>query len=181
MSHLPSIPDGSLIDVFRCWPETTRTLLACLEQIMRTPCGLTAGRRELLAAYISRLNGCEYSERCHMQTAAQFGIEDSIIDELENGKGFGAVRPAMRPVFRLAKKITRSPSYVTQSDIDAVLDAGWDETTLFYVVQACGAINMMNRIVQTLGIETQEQPTKAVSRTLYHQGYEGLGRRRCIR
>lgn len=61
MSHLPSLPeDATLLDVFRAYPDTARPLLDYHETLMRGPSPLTIAERELVAAYVSGLNGCGY-------------------------------------------------------------------------------------------------------------------------
>jgi alkylhydroperoxidase family enzyme len=61
MAHLPSLPrDATLLDVFRKFPETCTPLLEFHEVLLRGPSPFTEGERELIAAYVSGLNGCRY-------------------------------------------------------------------------------------------------------------------------
>jgi hypothetical protein len=41
----------------------------------------------------------------------------------------------------------------TQTDVDAVLEAGWGEEALYHLVATTGLSNYMNRLVEGLGIE----------------------------
>ena len=54
-SDLPRI--ASLVDVFRTFPETSRAIGALHREIMRRESAFTEGERELMAAFVSALNG----------------------------------------------------------------------------------------------------------------------------
>ena len=54
MSFLRSMPDASLIHVFRTYPELTKPLHEFAHRLLRGPSPFTEGERELLAAYVSR-------------------------------------------------------------------------------------------------------------------------------
>ena len=61
MPYLSSLPaDGVLLDLFRQYPETAKPLLDYHELVMRGPLPFTVGERELIAAYVSGLNDCQY-------------------------------------------------------------------------------------------------------------------------
>src|SRR5438128_8957671 len=76
MAYLPSMPkDASLLDVFRMFPETNEPLIAFHESLLRGPSPFTEGERELVAAYVSGLNGCRYCHVVHTATAERLGIE----------------------------------------------------------------------------------------------------------
>ena len=62
MTHLPSLPQGHLLDIFRRHPEIAEPLHDLAEMLMRGPSSFSAGERELMAAFISRLNGCRFCE-----------------------------------------------------------------------------------------------------------------------
>lgn len=62
MTFLPSLPDDArLLDVLRAYPGTAGPLLDYHEALMRGPSPLTVAERELVAAYVSGLNSCDYT------------------------------------------------------------------------------------------------------------------------
>jgi alkylhydroperoxidase family enzyme len=64
MPFMPSMPADALVrDVYSINPQTFRHWLHVEEAIMRGPSAFTAGERELIAAYVSRLNSCTYGMR----------------------------------------------------------------------------------------------------------------------
>ena len=83
MVHLPSMPENStLLDVFRMFPETNKPLLEFHEVLLRGASPFTEGERELIAAYVSGLNGCRYCHAVHTATAERLGIAPGAITAL---------------------------------------------------------------------------------------------------
>jgi hypothetical protein len=58
MSYLPSLPhDATLLAVLRAYPASAGPLLDYHEAVLRGPSPLSVAERELIAAYVSGLNG----------------------------------------------------------------------------------------------------------------------------
>lgn len=175
MAHLPSLPDDAvLMDVFRAFPETSRPLLSYHEVVMRGPSPFTPGERELIAAYVSGLNACDYCHGVHTVTAEACGIAagaaPAAVAELDSAP----VDERMRPVLRYAGKLTRTPSAVTRADAEEVLAAGWDEQALHDAIMVCALFNFMNRMVEGHGITAAADYFTTSGRRLEQVGYAGL-------
>lgn len=65
----------SRIDVFRNFPETSKAIGALHETIMRRESAFTLGERELMAAFVSVLNGCDFCSGVHGAAPEAFGID----------------------------------------------------------------------------------------------------------
>ena len=50
-------------------------------------------------------------------------------------------------------KLTREPARATQSDVEALYDAGWSERAVLDAVLVCSYFNMLNRLVDGVGID----------------------------
>ncbi len=174
MAFLPSMAGANLLDVFRRWPEYARTWHEYAEQVMRGPSPLSEGERELIAAYVSRLNGCEYCEASHTRVAARFGFESELVAEIDRDIDGPSLTSKQKPLFRLTKKLTETPGNIEQADVDEVLAAGWDETALFHAVHVCAAFNAINRLVDGLGIEADEKTAEMGAKVLHEQGYRAV-------
>ena len=59
----------------------------------------------------------------------------------------------MYPVFVFIKKLTLTPSEVTQEDADRVYAAGWDERALHDAIEVFALFNFMNRYVEGHGLK----------------------------
>jgi uncharacterized peroxidase-related enzyme len=175
MTYLPSLPaDAVLLDVFRAYPETARPLLDYHQALLRGPSPLSVAERELIAAYVSGLNACRYCHGVHTATAQSFGIPAGTLAALLDDIGTAPVAERMKPLLRYAGKLTLTPSKITPTDAEAALAAGWEEKALHDAVAVCGLFNLMNRLVEGLGIIAGEDYFQASARRLADQGYAGL-------
>ncbi len=132
------------------------------------------GERELVAAYVSGLNGCRYCHGVHTATAEWLGIESGAAASLLDGGDTGAIPDKMRPVLNFAKKLTRRADGVTQSDVDAVFAIGWNETAVYHPVAVVALFNYMNRLVEGLGIELNPAYAQTAAKRLADRGYRPL-------
>jgi AhpD family alkylhydroperoxidase len=98
MVHLPSMPkNATLLDVFRMFPETNKPLLEFHEVLLRGASPFTDGERELIAAYVSGLNGCRYCYGVHTATAERLGIAPGAIAALLAGDAKADIPHRMKP------------------------------------------------------------------------------------
>ncbi len=64
--------------------------------------------RELLAAYVSGLNACDYCFGVHRVTAASLGVREDTLTALLDDVDSADVDERMRPLLRYAGKLTAS-------------------------------------------------------------------------
>jgi uncharacterized peroxidase-related enzyme len=175
MTYLPSLPhDAVLLDVFRAYPGTSRPLMEYHEALLRGPSPLTVAQRELIAAYVSGLNACRYCHGVHTATAEAFGIPDGTLSALLDDIGAAPVAERMKQLLRYVGKLTLTPAKITADDAGEVLAAGWEEQALHDAVAVCGLFNLMNRLVEGLGIAADDAYFHAAARRLAEIGYAGL-------
>lgn len=175
MAYLPSLPgDAVLLDVFRAYPEQARPLLDYHQALLRGPSPLSVAERELIAAYVSALNACRYCHGVHAATAEAFGIGAGTLSALLADVSTAPVPERMKPLLRYAGKLTLSPAKISPADAGAVLAAGWTEHALHDAVAVCGLFNLMNRLVDGLGITAGEDYFITAARRLAGAGYAGL-------
>lgn len=172
LTELP--PDGALLQVFRAYPDAARPLLELHEVVMRGPSPLSAGERELVAAYVSGLNGCTYCHGVHIVTAEAFGIPAEQLRAMLDDLDSAGLDPRMTPLLRYAGKLTRTPARMTAADADAVYAARWDDAALHAVVSVCALFNFMNRMVDGLGVSVDPGYYRTSGKRLHDLGYAGL-------
>jgi uncharacterized peroxidase-related enzyme len=171
MTFLPSLPrKATLLDLFKAFPDTNKPLIEFHEVLLRGPSPLTEGERELIAAYVSSLNRCRYCHGVHSATAELLGIRPELVDSAVDVES-AAVDQKIRPLLRYARKLTERPSSLTHADADAVFAAGWDDTALYHAVAVTALFNLMNRLVEGLGIELDPAYVKPASERLAKRGY----------
>ncbi len=176
MTHLPSLGgDAVLLDVFRRYPGTARPLLDYHQMLLRGPSPITVAQRELIAAYVSALNACDYCHGVHAATAAAFGVAEDLVTDLLADVDTAPVDEPMKPVLRLVRTLTLDPSRVREADVAAVYAAGWDERAVHDAVSVCALFNFMNRLVEGLGITaTPDYYRTSSARLAGKGGYAGL-------
>jgi uncharacterized peroxidase-related enzyme len=175
MPFLPSLSArASLLDVFKAFPETSKPLIQFHEVLLRGPSPFSEGERELIAAYVSRLNHCRYCQGVHTATAERLGVPPGAVERLGEDIDLAPVSDRMKPVLRYVEKLTRAPGSITKSDAEAILTAGWDETALYHAAAVTALFNFMNRLVEGLGIELDPAYFEVASRRLAEHGYRPL-------
>nr|MBA2242969.1 carboxymuconolactone decarboxylase family protein [Chthoniobacterales bacterium] len=128
----------------------------------------------LIAAYVSGLNGCNYCHAVHTQTAVKLGIDANVIPQLLASAHDEHVDVRMQSVLAFVRKLTLSPASVTGADADAVFATGWDDRALHDAAAICALFNLMNRLVNGLGVEASEAYTKLAAQRLAQNGYAQL-------
>lgn len=175
MPHFPSLPaDGTLMSVFERFPDTMGPIVGYIEMVMRGPGPFDPAERELIAAYVSGLNGCDYCHGVHGRVAHEFGVPEQTLAAALADLDSAPVDERLRPVLRYVGTLTRSPSEVTEQDAAAVYAAGWDEAALHQAVVLCALLNFMNRMVDGHGIAAGPEHYVSSGRRIHDIGYAGL-------
>ena len=80
----------------------------------------------------------------------------------------------MKPLLRYVRKLTLASSRMTPAEAQAVFDARWDEQALHDAVSVCALFNLMNRLVDGLGLVADDDYAQFSARRLADIGYTGL-------
>ena len=73
MAKFPSLGASATVpDILKMSPHVGKPLLEMHEAIMRAPSALSPGERELIAAYVSGINRCQYCHGVHAETAKAY-------------------------------------------------------------------------------------------------------------
>lgn len=164
MSRFPSLPDRPhLADVFKRFYKGVWPLLEFHDAILRGESEFTVGERELIAAYTSGLNACQFCHGSHRMIAEVHGIDPAIFDSLMTAPADAGLDEKWLPLLAYIRKLTQTPSRLTDADAQAVFDAGWSEEALYDAITVCALFNMMNRIVDGCGV-AQTEASGAASR-----------------
>lgn len=144
---------------------------AFTQHVLRGPSELSAQERELMATLVSALNACQYCTGVHREVALLFGMDEGLIDALMENIDTAPVSEKLKPVLRYVKKITQSPSRALQSDVDAILQAGWSEQTVEDTVAITALFNYFNRLMDGLGIKGDMPMYQMSAGFLHKRGY----------
>jgi uncharacterized peroxidase-related enzyme len=181
MALFPSLPaESHLSDVFLKFPDNAGPLMIYLEGILRAEGEFSIGVRELIAAYVSGLNACRFCYGSHRVYSEIFGVPRGLVDALLADIDSAPVEERLKPVFAYVKKLNALPAHLVQADADAVFAAGWSEAALYEAVQISAAFNLMNRIVEGVGVTFDYDSNDAMRHALRNRrdhSYLDFGRR----
>lgn len=186
MPFLSVFPENHhLSDVFKNFPIAVRPLLELHDELLRGPAPLTIAERELVAAITSGTNACSFCFGAHALAAERFGVEEELIKAILEDVDTAAVEDKLKPLLKYIIKLTKEPARIVKADADAVLGAGWSEEALHCAVYVCGLFNLMNRIVEGMGVKAnmdmltersnKVRETSIEERTRVGDLYEGEG------
>ena len=153
MALFPSLPENPhLADVYRAFPEHVTAVLAYHDVLLRGESPLSVAERELIAAYVSGLNACNFCFGAHKLYARAFGIEERVIDALIEDVETAPVEEKLKPILKYVAKLKDLPPRLTPADAEAVYAAGWSERALFHAIEVAAIFNYMNRIIEGTGV-----------------------------
>jgi len=154
MAFLPSLPDPTnLSDVMRVFPKGWAVMLAYHDELLRSESPLSIAQRELIAAYISGLNGCRFCYNAHTVYAESFGVAGDVFEPVLRDPDSAPIEPEMRPILAYAKLLTLEPQRVEKKHVQAILDAGWPEEAVAEAAKVTALYNFMNRIIMGFGVD----------------------------
>ena len=154
MAFFSFLDDSSgIASVFANNKVRARPMRELRKQIMRGPSPLSVGERELIAAFVSTLNQCEFCAGGHTALAART-VDVRVLDELIANIDTAAISDRLKPIFRFVKKLTEAPSRIVQADVESIHAAGWEESAVEDAIAVCSLFNMLNRIANGYGLRS---------------------------
>lgn len=141
------------------------------QQIMRGKSPFSDAEKEMMAAFVSGLNACQFCYGSHKAVARQFGVEAELIEKLVEDIDTSAVNEKLKPIFHYLKKLTLTPSKLIQSDVDKVMQAGWSEEALHDAILVGCLFNFYNRLLDGHGIKGNQYIYQFGGEHLHKNGY----------
>jgi uncharacterized peroxidase-related enzyme len=176
MPFFKSLPDDSGPgEVFQAYPEIYLPWADTSQALMRGPSPLSEGEREMIAAFVVGTAKCQYAWVAHRAAAVAWGMDGEAIDKAVEDIESAPIEDRFKPLLAYARKLTLTPTEVTQADADAVFAAGWDEKALHDAIAVTARMNFMARLVQGHGF-TPMSPEKAKfnAESRKEKGYRNL-------
>jgi uncharacterized peroxidase-related enzyme len=154
MPFMKSLPDTANVrEIFGLKPELRRAHGEMGRIIMRGDSELTPAERETIAAYVSRINRCDYCYGGHSELAKSLGADSSIFENMSDDVDAMPVSEKLKPILQFANVLTLQPGKVSQAHADAVYAAGWSEKALHDAILVICRFNFMNRLTLGHGLD----------------------------
>jgi uncharacterized peroxidase-related enzyme len=160
--------------LLRFRPETGRPLSELAEVLLRGPSALSRGERELIAAYVSELNGCQYCSSSHSAcAAAQLPGGMTVVEQVHADPGTAPLSAKLKTLLAIAAAVRRSGLDVTPEQIAAARSAGATDLEIHDAVLIAAAFCMLNRYVDGLATVAPQDPAvyAAGAQRLITEGY----------
>lgn len=161
--------------LFTYRPETGRPLQELAEVLLRGDSTLERGERELIAAYVSRLNDCDFCAWSHGAFAAhQLDGGHDVVDATHHDAGSAPVSDKLKALLALAGKVQQSGRSVAADDIEAARAEGATDREIHDTVLIAAAFCMFNRYVDGLAVVTPDDPAayEAMAEVIVTAGYQ---------
>ena len=155
-------------------PQVAYHLCELSQELMFEEAPISPALRELIAAYTSSLNRCDFCMNAHASVAAQlFGDRDLVWSVLKDLEG-STLAEKDKALLRFVHKLTLDSGSIVQADIDVLKDAGWDDVAIYYAIGACALFNFYNRFVSGNGVKLVSQAAfnrlaERMARVGYHR------------
>jgi uncharacterized peroxidase-related enzyme len=169
MPHI-ALPEGvpGIRSALQFRPETARPLLELAEVLLRGPNTLSSGEREIIAAFVSARNECQFCHASHRAAAAHHLSGDySAVDAVRTDYSIAPVSEKLKSLLNIASKVQESGKRVSADDVERARAQGATDTEIHDTVLIAAAFCMFNRYVDGLATWT---PTD-------HDTYDQMGRR----
>ncbi|OJJ21490.1 hypothetical protein BKI52_13170 [marine bacterium AO1-C] len=141
------------------------------QRLMRGRSPFSSAEKEIIAAYVSGLNECNFCYGSHQAVAENFGISPETIEALLEDIDTADIADKMKPILHYVKKLTLTPSKLVQADVDRVLDAGWTEQALYDAICIGCLFNFYNRLLDGHGIKGNDNIYHLGGQHLHKNGY----------
>ncbi len=175
MPFFKSLPeDAGVRHILQLNRTVGRSLIELHERLMRGDSPLTPAQHELIAAFVSGLNDCQYCVGVHAETARAYGLPAGMLEKMVVDLEHSGVDENLLPLLQYVRLLTLSPHQLVQADADAVFAAGWSERALHDAVLTTCLFNFMNRLVDGHGCEGNADVVAARGRDLKASGYVPL-------
>jgi uncharacterized peroxidase-related enzyme len=140
--------------------------------LMRGESPFSVAERELIAAFVSGLNACQFCYGAHVAGAEALGVAPRLIEDLiKDIDQAKRVNERLKPVLGFVRKLTKEPAKVAQADADAIFAAGWAEDALHDAAAICALFNFYNRLVDGHGVKGDAAMFPMIGDMLKQHGY----------
>lgn len=160
MPHIkvdPGLP--GILGLFDYRPETARPMTELTDVLLRGPSTLSRGERELIAAVVSRENGCVFCATAHEAfAAAQLDGGTEAAARVTADYSCAPVSAKLRALLRIASLVRADGRSVDDASVAAAKAEGASEAEIHDTVLIAAMFCMFNRYVDGLGTLLPDSP-----------------------
>ena len=149
--HVPGI-----LRCFATHPPLLEHIMALAKELLFVDGALGRQNKELIAAFVSSVNGCDYCADSHACSfREQGGTPDTTKAVLACDLDSSALSPQQSTLLHFAGKITENSRAVAPEDIETMRAAGWSNLQLAEAIHITSLFAAFNRVVNAFGLPSQ--------------------------
>ena len=120
------------------------------QEAMRGPSDWSVGDRELMAAFIAKINQCEFCIKAHSAVAQRAYGDGKSVSAMLSDPDMAAIEEPLRATLLMLGKLTRE-RVVDADDMRAVLAAGASRQQIEDAIAVCFSFNVIARLADAFG------------------------------
>ena len=165
------LPDAAKVTFYR--PDFYGALAKeFTHEAMRGPSAWSVGDRELMAAYVSKVNDTAFCIAAHTATARQAYQDGPKVEAVLADVESAPIDAPLRATLRMLGKLT-AEGKVSTEDMRDVLAAGVSAQQVEDALAVCAAFNTTDRLADAFGFEVlNPQGFEAGAKYLLKRGYK---------
>ncbi|NEQ38173.1 MAG: peroxidase-related enzyme [Okeania sp. SIO3I5] len=159
MAHI-DIPSNfpGIMGLMKYRPDTGKLLLELSETLLRGESPLLLEERELIAAYVSQRNECNFCAGVHGAVAKQlFKNKSNVVDTIYQNLESASITDKLKALLKIAAKVRLDGKQVSEDDIQQAKNLGATDREIHDTVLIAAAFCMFNRYVDGLATTTPKE------------------------
>jgi uncharacterized peroxidase-related enzyme len=164
------LPDAARLTFYR--PDFYGSYSKALTHAaMRGPSSWSVAERELMAAYVSKVNDCPFCIGAHTATATLASHDEAMVAATLADLESAPVSEGLRATLRMLGMLTRE-GHISAEALHAVLETGVSRRQVEDAFAICYAFNVTNRLANAFEFEMMTPDGfQAGARYLLQRGY----------
>ncbi|HEX6448924.1 MAG TPA: carboxymuconolactone decarboxylase family protein [Trebonia sp.] len=165
-----AVPDAAKLVFYRPGFYGTRAK-QFTHEAMRGPSAWSVADRELMAAYVSKINETAFCIGAHTATAGQAYQDSAKVQAVLTDLESAPIEDGLRATLRMLGTLTRDGK-VSAEDMRDVLSAGVSRQQVADALAVCAAFNTTDRLADAFGFEVlSPEGFEAGAKYLLKRGY----------
>lgn len=153
-------------------PRVAYHLCELSHEIMFEQAPIGSALRELIAAYTSSLNRCNFCMNAHAAVASHLYQDEKLVWRVLRDLESSPLAANEKALLRFVRKLTLNSGSIEIEDIAVLKSAGWDDASIYYAIAACALFSFYNRFVSGNGVGmVSAEAFGQLSRRMARQGY----------
>lgn len=158
-------------NLFAFRPEMAIHMGRFTHALMHEAGPISAGLRELIAAYVSSLNQCGFCLASHRAISSQL-LGDELVTAVLDDVDTAPISSEEKSLLHFVRKVTFESSSITPDDVEEQHRAGWSDEALYYAITVAALFNFYNRWISGTGVHAvSEEGHKHHAAVIASRGY----------